>query len=67
MNLAQSDILAGTRSMNCLVCGRNELGNVILNNKDQRGMSPIRQSRQGSNFSPPGNMSGALGMSGLSH
>ena len=33
LNLAQCDILAGTRSMNCLVCGRNEVGNVILNNR----------------------------------
>ena len=36
LSLSQSDILAGTRSVNCLVCGRNEIGNVILNSPEHR-------------------------------
>lgn len=50
----KSEILAGTKGMNCLVCGRNELGTVILNTPSRRKSE--RNSRPPSSgpvFPPP--------------
>ncbi len=40
LTLSQSDILAGTRSVNCLVCGRNQVGSVILTSPEHRRKQP---------------------------
>lgn len=50
----KSEILAGTKGMNCLVCGRNELGTVILNSPQRRKSGGTsRPPSSGPIFPPP--------------
>ncbi len=39
LSFNKSQIIAGTKGMNCLVCGRNELGTVVLNTPNKRRKS----------------------------